>query len=260
MTRQAVVGTKVALDVRAGVAHVTLGDGTKRNALSPHDWAELGGLARRLSDRDDVSVVEFRGANGTFSAGSNVRCWEHATAEDVDLDFEVMESALSAVEALPVPTIAAVEGVAAGAGCELAFACDLRLLAESARIGMPVVQLGVLVSPQFVKRLATVVGIARAREMLYTGRYMTAAQAELSGAATAVIPDDEFSSAVGQWSDRIASGPRRALMAAKAASIEAVRLKPGRATVRAWQFTDQEVFPERIAAFLRRSDQKVRSR
>ena len=90
---------------------------------------------REAGRLDGVHAVLFRGRHGSFCSGSDLTEWVDAELHLVDESFAAMESAFRAVEQCPVPTIAAVRGVAAGAGCQLALSCDLRFMAESARIG-----------------------------------------------------------------------------------------------------------------------------
>ncbi|EWM11843.1 enoyl-CoA hydratase/isomerase family protein, partial [Kutzneria sp. 744] len=145
-------------------AEVVLGSGGSANALGHEDWRALELAFRNLSN--DVRVVVVRGSGSTFSAGSDLREWVHAAPDDVDRAFAAMEAACTAIEECPTPVIAQVNGVAAGAGCQLALACDLRVFADDARIGMSIARLGILVSPAFAARLALLAGHGLARELL----------------------------------------------------------------------------------------------
>jgi enoyl-CoA hydratase len=242
--------SKLLLAIEGRVATVTIGAGQRHNALAPEDWSELRKTASELATRDDISVVVFRGAAGTFSSGSDIRYWDETSAAQVDADFITIEHALQAVEAIPVPTIAAVEGIAVGAGCELALACDLRLVAESARIGMPILRLGVLVSPQFVLRLTLLIGVARARELLYLGRLLSATEADRMGIVNATVPDDQLSGMLAEWTERISNQPHAGLIAAKTASNVALERLRKAHEAPEWSFSDPTTFSERIRAFL----------
>lgn len=136
------------------------------------------------------------------------------------------EKAFRAVERCPVPVVAQVQGVAAGAGCQLALACDLRVMGESARIGMPIARLGILPSPAFAARLVRLAGQALARELLYTGRLLDSAEAATAGLANAVVPDAGVEGHVTALLDLVAAQPAAAIRAAKRAVTEAMGEPP----------------------------------
>jgi enoyl-CoA hydratase/carnithine racemase len=214
-----------------GIADVSVGDGQRGNALSSEDWREMEQTFRRLAADDELRAVVVLGQGGTFSAGSDMREWVRADRTDVAESFAAMEAAFTAIEDLPVPVIAEVEGVAAGAGCQLALACDLRVLADTARIGMPIARLGILVSPPFAARLATLAGPGVARELLYTGRLVSADEAVRLGLATRSVPARELASATRRLVLSVARHPGSAIRAAKQAVD--VALAPARAAARA---------------------------
>ncbi|HEY0869253.1 MAG TPA: enoyl-CoA hydratase/isomerase family protein, partial [Acidothermaceae bacterium] len=122
----------VSTSVDGAAAYLSLGVGYRHNAMRAADWVALRDAASALGADESVNVVVIRGAGGTFSAGSDIREWAGADSADIDASFHLMEQALSAVERIPIPTIALVEGVAAGAGCQLALSCDMCVMADSA--------------------------------------------------------------------------------------------------------------------------------
>ena len=208
-----------AIEVRrsGAVATVTIGTGKRFNAMGRVEWRALESVANRLAADDSLEAVVLRGRDGRFSAGSNLNDWSGATAAEVDAGFAEIEAALQAVENLPMPTVAVVEGVAAGAGCQLLLSCDLQLVARSARLGMPTAQLGILVPPSFANRLSLRIGPSRTKELLFGGVLLTAEQAGAMGLITAVVADadldDRLAGLLGRWSAQSAA----ALRAAKAA-------------------------------------------
>jgi enoyl-CoA hydratase/carnithine racemase len=214
-----------------GIADVSVGDGRRGNALSSEDWRELEQTFRRLADDEELRAVVVRGQGGTFSAGSDMREWVQADRMDVAESFAAMEAAFTAIEDLPVPVIAEVEGVAAGAGCQLALACDLRVLAETARIGMPIARLGILVSPLFAARLSALAGPGVARELLYTGRLVSAEEAVRLGLATRSVPAADLATTTRRLVLSVVRHPPSAIRAAKHAVD--VALAPTRAAARA---------------------------
>lgn len=246
----------VSAEVRDHVATIAFGAGQRLNALGTHQWEELGRAARKLANEHSVRAVVVRGRGGVFCAGSDLREWEHASADQMTQSLGVMEQALQAIEDLPMPTVAVLEGIAAGGGCQLALACDLQLAAASARIGMPVSRLGILVPPSFAIRLAMRIGPARTKDLLYSGRLLPAKEAQDAGLITTAVPDGELDAALAQLLDAWADLDQPSLRAAKAAVddgfrplVERVRGEPPGPAV------DPQQFPQRIAAFLHRHGQ-----
>jgi len=201
--------------VAGSVATVVVGDGRRRNALDTAGWDALRHSVAGLPN--ELQAVVVRGAGATFCAGSDLREWDAAEPAVVDASFAAMEAALRAVEAVPVPTLAVVEGAATGAGCLLALACDTQLVARTAVVGMPVARLGILLSPAFATRLTLRVGPARAKELLYTGRILGADDAAGIGLVGRVVDDglldDELAAVLEVWRAQ----PVSALRAAKRA-------------------------------------------
>lgn len=199
------------------VARVVIGSGVRRNALTSAAWAGIETVMHRLDRDDKVRAVVIEGAAAWFCAGSDMREWTQASAAEVELSFVRMEAACTAIEELAVPVIAKVRGPAAGAGCQLALACDLRILADSASMGMPIALLGILISPTFANRLAAHSGTAVARELLYTGRMVDAAEAVQLGLANASVAGEHLDAQVGTVLDAILRASGASIRAAKAA-------------------------------------------
>jgi enoyl-CoA hydratase/carnithine racemase len=151
--------------------------------LTSAGWRLLEQRVADVASLPSVRAVLVRGEGGTFCAGSDMTEWADAGPDAVEESFARMEAAFRAIEQCPVPVVAEVRGVAAGAGCQLALACDLRLMADSARIGMPIARLGILPSPAFAARLINLAGPSLARRLLYTGRLLDAPAAAAAGLA-----------------------------------------------------------------------------
>lgn len=213
MTRQLAEPVETCVD--GPVATVTVGTGRKRNALSTAAWRRLESEMATLSDEPSLRAVLVRGAAGTFCAGSDMTEWAGAAPEEVEESFAAMEAAFRAVEACPVPVVAEIRGVAAGAGCQLALACDLRVMAESARIGMPIARLGILAGPAFAARLSRLAGPELTGELLYTGRLMDAGEAVTARMAGAAVPDAQLDVHIRQLMTRITTQNATAVRAAK---------------------------------------------
>jgi enoyl-CoA hydratase/carnithine racemase len=239
---------------RAGsVATLTIGTGRRFNALAREDWRALGIAAASLAGVAALRAVVIRGRGGTFCSGSDLREWDGASAEDISASFTEMEAALQAIEDLPVPTLALVDGVATGAGCQLALACDLQLMNRSARIGMPIARLGLLVPASFANRLSLRIGPSRTKDLLYGGRLLTASQAGDMGLITSVVPDDDLERALDEllagW-EGLSAASMRASKAAVDLGLQPVA-EPAR---RAPQgiVADPQEFAWRVSSFLHR--------
>ena len=235
--------------VADGVAVLGVGDGRRRNALDTTGWDALRHSVVGLPD--EVAAVVVRGVGTTFCAGSDLREWDGAGPAQVDASFAAMEGALRAVEAVPVPTLAVVAGAATGAGCLLALACDTQLVARSAVIGMPVARLGILLSPAFATRLSLRVGPARAKELLYTGRILGAAEAADIGLVGRVVDDAALEAELATVLDVWRAQPTASLRAAKRAVdaglaplTEAARVAPPGPS------SDRAEMTRRVRAFL----------
>lgn len=217
MTRDVAHEAGVRVEQDGAVAEITVGSGNRRNALTTESWRQLARCLDDIAEPGAVRAVVLRGAGDTFCAGSDLTEWRGADPAAVEESFAAMEAAFRAVERCPVPVVAEIRGVAAGAGCQLALACDLRVLADSARIGMPIARLGILASPAFAGRLVNLAGPALARELLYTGRLLRAADAVAVGLANTHVPAAELGDRVRRLVAEIVRQPAAAIVAAKRA-------------------------------------------
>lgn len=199
------------------VAEVTIGTGTRYNVLGGEDWTALEAAFAALAADERVRVVLLSGQGTSFSAGFDLREWEGAGREEVDRAFARMETACTAIERLPVPVVAKMRGVAAGAGCQLALACDLRVADRATQLGMPVARLGILTSPSFAARLSLLAGPGVARDLLYTGRLIDAAEAARYGLVTRCVAESQLDEVTAALVESIAAQPPAAIRAAKRA-------------------------------------------
>ena len=228
------------------VATVTIGTGRRHNALTSAAWLRLADCVAALSGDDSLAAVLLRGAGRTFCSGSDVSEWIDADPVAVEASFAHMEAAFRAIETCPVPVLASVAGVAAGAGCQLALACDLRIMSASARIGMPIARLGIRPSPAFAARLIRLAGPARAAELLYTGRLLRAPQALAAGLTNHVVPQAELAARGAELLAEITRNPPSAVRAAKQAVIAAAGLPPSGALGPAADYPDLQLGIARI--------------
>jgi enoyl-CoA hydratase/carnithine racemase len=170
-----------------GVARLTISNPSKRGAL---DREILEGLASSLSSVDAQCVI-LTGEGDVFSAGYDIGDLspERLAEEAAELLTHPFEAALAAVDAVAVPVVAALGGHAFGGGLELALACDLRVCAPGARLGMPPARLGVVYSPTGLRRFVDAIGAARTRELFFTARPVDASEALSWGLVNEVVDD-----------------------------------------------------------------------
>jgi enoyl-CoA hydratase/carnithine racemase len=128
-----------------------------------------------------------------------------------------LQAAFTAVARIPKPTVAAITGYALGGGCELALACDRRIAGNDASLGQPEILLGVIPGAGGTQRLTRLVGPAKAKDIIFTGRFVPADEALVIGLVDQIVaPDDVYTAAV-EWASQFANGPAYALRAAKEA-------------------------------------------
>ena len=206
-----------------GVAVVRL-DRPKMNALSQALLGQLAAVARDLTE-DPPGAVVLWGGDRIFAAGADIAEFtrdetslvDPAGARAISVNFR---GALDAVAAVPRATIAAIAGYALGGGCELALACDFRVVAENGKLGQPEILLGIIPGGGGTQRLARLVGAARAKEIILSGRQVAAEEALRIGLADRVVPAAEVFDAAIAWAAELARGPLTAHALAKRAVDE----------------------------------------
>ncbi len=188
-------------------------DRPKANALSAAVLGQLQAVATELQ-HDPPGAVVLWGGRRIFAAGADIVELDDTGADAVGANFA---AALGALAAVPRATIAAINGVALGGGLELALACDFRVCGENARFGLPEVLLGVIPGGGGTQRLPRLVGVSRAKELIFTGRQVSADEALAIGMVNRVVaPDFVLDAALG-WAAELAAGPLVAHALAKAA-------------------------------------------
>ena len=238
------------------IARVTFDRPEARNAFTQEMYARLTEVCAELAADDALRVVVFAGADDeAFVSGSDIRNVGEIRGLDDALAYEqLVERAIAAVERLPVATIALVRGVAAGGGAVLALACDLRIGADNARFGVPIARtVGNTLSLRNVARLVQVVGPSVTKDLLFTGRLATAAEAQAAGAFNDVVPLERIEAHVAALADRISHNAPLTIRATKLAVLRVLeserdRLGAGEDIVGlAYGSAD---FREGVAAFL----------
>jgi enoyl-CoA hydratase/carnithine racemase len=208
----------VRLTIDEHLAWITLDRPDVMNALSYDTLGRLGALVADLAGRADVRVVLVTGAGSrAFCAGADLKERRNSTEEQTRAFVQRIGDTFCAVAALPQPTIAVLNGVAFGGGLELALACDLRVAASSARVGLTETSLAIIPGAGGTQRLPAVVGVARAKELVFTARQVPADEALALGLVQAVVQPAELVQRATDLARAIAANGPLAVAAAKAA-------------------------------------------
>src|SRR5712691_2378425 len=217
------MGELVRLEVADGIGNIRL-DRPPVNALNDQLTAELADAARSAASSDEVRAVIIYGGEKVFAAGADIKEMAEASYADMATRASGLQSALSLVAAIGKPVVAAITGYALGGGLELALAADFRVAGESARLGQPEILLGVIPGAGGTQRLPRLVGPARAKDIVFTGRFVGAAEALAMGLVDKVVPDGDVYQAALAMVQRYAAGPALALRAAKQAIDEGLEV------------------------------------
>ncbi|MEX1178631.1 MAG: enoyl-CoA hydratase/isomerase family protein [Nitriliruptor sp.] len=177
------------------------------NALSLQVWREIAAAADEATERDDVRALVVTGGPKVFAAGADIKEFPTWTAEEAPRIGAVLQRSLDTLARVPMVTIAAISGYALGGGCELAMACDFRFVAHNAKLGQPEILLGIIPGAGGTQRLPRLVGLSKAKELIFSGRMVDATEALEIGLADAIHPVDELATAAQEAAARYAAGP-----------------------------------------------------
>jgi enoyl-CoA hydratase/carnithine racemase len=213
----------VTLQVEDGVGTIRL-DRPKMNAINEQLHWEVRAAAMEAAKRDDVRAVVLYGGERVFAAGADIKAMAQLDGASMVAWGRELTASFRHVARLPKPVIAAVTGYALGGGYELALCADFRVLGVSAKIGQPEIQLGIIPGAGGTQRLARLVGPAKAKDLVFTGRHVGAEEALELGLGDAVVPDDEVYATALAMARKFAAGPPLALAAAKRAIDEGLDL------------------------------------
>lgn len=230
----------VRLAVEGGHAALTLDSPARKNAVSARMWESIARHAETIAARGDVRVVSVSGAGALFSAGADITGFDAARSGAGSGYDDLVEAACSAVEGLPMPSVAVIRGACIGAAISLAAACDLRLAAEDAHFTFPAARLGLGYDPRGVDRLVHALGAGLTRQLLLTAERIPAGRAHALGAVHALTPAGDLDREASALIDRIAANAPLTLQAVKAAVRSS--LAPGDAGLR------QKALKARMAA------------
>jgi enoyl-CoA hydratase/carnithine racemase len=211
------------LEVDNAVATVRI-DRAPVNALNQQVQDELREVAAEITRREDIRAVILWGGPKVFVAGADAKEFHQMSAQDMQRRAAALSGALDAIAQLPQPVIAAVTGYALGGGCELALTADFRISADNAKWGQPEILLGIIPGAGGTQRLPRLIGPAKAKDLIYTGRFVGAAEAHELGLVDIVVPADDVYPTARAMADKLAKGPALALRAAKAVIDQGLQL------------------------------------
>ena len=196
------------------------------NAMTRQVYREIGQAAAEVAGRDDIAAVIIFGGHEIFSAGDDMPQLRTLIASEAQSWARVRREAVDAVAAIPKPTVAAITGYALGSGLGLALAADWRVSGDNVRFGATEILAGLVPDGGGMARLTRTVGVSKAKELVFSGRFFDAEEALALGVIDDMVaPDDVYDAAVA-WAGRFVEGPPDALAAAKAGIDEVFELAP----------------------------------
>lgn len=206
----------VRIEVANGVGTIRL-DRPKMNALDAQMQEEIRAAAAEATERDDVKAVVVYGGERVFAAGADVKEMAQMSYTDMIKRSSGLTSAFSAVARIPKPVVAAVTGYALGGGCELALCADIRIAADNAVLGQPEVLLGIIPGAGGTQRLSRLVGPSKAKDIIFTGRFVKAEEALAIGLVDKVVPAANVYDEAVAWARQFTEAATYAVRAAKEA-------------------------------------------
>jgi enoyl-CoA hydratase/carnithine racemase len=209
------MGELVRCEIADGIGTIRL-DRPPVNALNDQVTEEIAAAARS-ADTDEVRAVIIYGGEKVFAAGADIKDMAEASYPDMVKRAGRLQEAMALIAGLGKPVVAAITGYALGGGMELALSADFRVAGESARLGQPEILLGVIPGAGGTQRLPRLVGPAKAKDIVFSGRMLKAAEAHAIGLVDAVVPDAEVYTAAQDMMKRYVNGPALAIRSAKAA-------------------------------------------
>ncbi len=216
----------ITLQRDQGIAMLTLNRPEKLNAICPELVIDVLDAIDEIGKDDEIRAVLLKGAGRAFCAGGDVSSLLSSTDNPVELMESSRQGAkiISAMRSMPKPWIAAVNGPAIGAGCNLALGCDIIIAGENASFSQAFMNLGLHPDTGGVYLLTRLVGTARACELIFTGKTIDAIEAERIGLINKVVPTDQLEATAKNMAIRLANGPSKAIGLAKASIYQGVTM------------------------------------
>ena len=210
------MGDFVNLTVADGVGTIRL-DRPKMNAISFQVQAELLEVAAEAAGDDAVRAVVLYGGERLFAAGNDVKEMADLSYSEMAKRVAGVQAAVTAIAEIPKPVVAAVTGYALGGGCELTLAADFRIAAEDATFGQPEILLGIIPGAGGTQRLARLIGPSKAKDIIFSGRFVKAEEALTLGLVDRLVPSSSVYGEALAWAKQFSKAAPYALAAAKTA-------------------------------------------
>lgn len=214
MNGKSTVGEFIRLEVADGIGTIRL-DRPKMNALNAQMQSEIAEVAAEADRRVDVAAVVVYGGERVFAAGADVKEMADLSFQEMSLQAHALQAFTRALAGIGKPTISAITGFALGGGCEVALATDVRFAADNAKLGQPEVLLGIIPGAGGTQRLSRLVGPSRAKDIIFTGRFVDADEALAIGLVDKIFPADEVYPQAVAWAKQFVGAASLALRAAK---------------------------------------------
>ena len=210
--------SNVTWDINESVAIVTLNRPEARNALTWDMYDALVEACDRAEASHEIRVLIIRGSGGAFAAGTDIQQFRDFADGKTGIEYERrLDAVIDRIERVPIATIAEVDGPAAGGGCAIAMACDLRICSERARFGVPVSRtLGNCLSMANTARMVDLIGPGRTRDLLLTGRLIDVHEARAAGLVNAIVASSDLSQETIKIAADLSTRARSTIAATKA--------------------------------------------
>lgn len=204
----------ITLEVSEGIGTIRI-HRPPVNALNTAAHRELRTACAAVAAETAVRAVVVTGGEKVFAAGDDIRELAGLTPPQARAMAPDLQAALGALATIPQPTVAAISGYALGGGLEIALGADRRVIGDNAKLGLPEILLGVIPAGGGTQRLARLIGPSRAKDLIFTGRFVEAEEALAIGLVDEVVAPDDVQAAARRWAAQFANGPARALATAK---------------------------------------------
>ena len=210
------MGELARLEVNDGVGTLRL-DRPKMNPIDAQMQREIIELANEADRRDDVAAVVVYGGERVFAAGADIKEMAAMSYQDMVRHSHLLQDFTKAIAAIGKPTVSAITGFALGGGCEVALSTDVRFAADDVKLGQPEIALGIIPGAGGTQRLARLIGPSKAKDLIFSGRFISAQEALQIGLVDQLHPADEVYEKACEWARQFVGGPALGLRAAKEA-------------------------------------------